>query len=176
MISFSPEWTLSLPRTAGASFDALVAEWSAPMSSVSPGEWAGRVVFHGTSVAGAEDIAARGVDQSKSTKGYFGRGFYTTPDASLALSNYADWAEEDARGAVLAVRISPAARIFDLRDAADWGEYAKISKNGGLVSLDGFDRIMVRAGIDGLADRSFEGVVIYNPSAVSVAASSGDEE
>jgi len=130
--------------------------------------WGGKILYHGTSKEGAANILAHGVDNTKSQKGYFGRGFYMAEDRALAQSNYADWADEEEDGVVLAVQITPTARILDLRDERDSEIYVKISQYGRLCGDDDFDRIMQRHGIDGLFDRSFGGVVIYNPNAVVV--------
>ena len=43
----------------------------------------------------------------------------------------------------------------------------KASEHGRLCGRDDFDRIMLSHGIDGLFDRSFGGVVIYDPAKVN---------
>ena len=139
-----------------------------------PENWAGKILFHGTSQDGAQDILTNGIDNAKSTKGYFGRGFYMAEDRDLAQSNYADWAEEDDEfgehkpGVVLEVKINPNANILDLRNPKHWEIYKKASKGGSLVSQDNFDQIMMRNNMDGLYDNSFGGVVIFNPKSVEV--------
>ena len=130
--------------------------------------WAGRIMFHGTSQKGAQSICEHGIKQSKSNKGYFGRGFYMASDYDLAKNNYADFSEEGKDGVVIIVQIKNNANILDLRDAIDSEKYMLVSKNGRLISDDRFDKIMVSAGIDGLFDRSFGGVVIYNNKAIEV--------
>ena len=137
---------------------------------IAVGDWAGRLVFHGTSAAGAASIVGTGVDMMASAKGYFGRGFYVTSDASYAQSHYAEFAEEEDEegpGEVISIKISDDARILDLRSPADsevW-DAALRGARGGLGAED-FHEQMVAQGIDGLFDRSFDGVVIYNPAAI----------
>jgi hypothetical protein len=131
------------------------------------GNWGGQTVYHGTDLKSAQNILSGGVQIAASTGGYFGRGFYTTPDVSLAKSNYADFAadeENESPGAILSFTISSSARILDMRDENDSDFWMRISKRGSIISADDFDKIMVSNGIDGLFDRSFDGVVIYNPS------------
>ena len=54
--------------------------------------------------------------------------------------------------------------ILDMRNTEDIDFWMKLSDKGRLLHIDNFDRIMTSNKIDGLFDRSFEGVVIYNPS------------
>ena len=123
------------------------------------------VLYHGTSHQGAEHIKKYGVRISKSDGGYFGWGFYTTPDLNLAKENYADFAEDDNdKGVILEFRLSPAANILDLDDAADfetWKPYSKSIYDPNLYKL------LIKNGIDGLHDNSFGGVVIYNPKVLT---------
>jgi len=119
------------------------------------------IVYHGTSVEGARDIEENGIDMDKSTKGYFGTGFYVTPDKELARSNYASFSDDEG-GVVLEFKIIKKGRVLDLRNEGDWIKW----RDSGLDRLkgrDGFDKIAVKAGIDGLYDNSFGGYVIYNP-------------
>lgn len=132
------------------------------------GKWAGRVMFHGTSESGARSILKHGIRQDKSTKGYFGRGFYMAPDYDLAKNNYADFADDDKPGVVIAAKIKESANILDLRLEDHYEEWLKVSGNGKLIGNDDFDCFMVRQGIDGLFDRSFGGVVIYNTKSVEI--------
>lgn len=143
------------------------------------GRWAGKMVYHGTSSASARDIAAHGISMKKSGLGYFGRGFYTATDEALAKINYADMAAADGNeddndesgnkvGVVLSFRIADTARILDLRIPGDWETYNRLSNNGNLISDPSFDVMMRRAGIDGLFDRSFGGVVIYTTQVRSI--------
>jgi hypothetical protein len=125
------------------------------------------VVYHGTSKAAARNIAKRGVDMTASTLGYFGEGFYTTENKALAKSNYADFAEDDEPGVILAFEVSPNARLLDLRKERDWliwrdGRFAD------LIHRPGFSSVAVQAGIDGLYDESFEGWVFYNPDVLTL--------
>ena len=138
------------------------------MEAIKPGSWAGRIVFHGTDMESAEDIVQNGVDMSKASGGYFGFGFYTTPDKILAKSNYADFGREDGEAAVVELVIKPNARILDMRDEEDSAIYMRVSQNGRNIGFSSFPGQMVAAGADGLFDRSFDGVVIYNPAAVKV--------
>ena len=133
------------------------------------GQWGGKIVYHGTNREAADDIVKNGVDASKSTGGYFGFGFYTTPDKALAKSNYADFGrEDDEESAVVELVINTNARILDMRDEEDSAIYMRVSQNGRLSSSTDFPRKMIEAGADGLFDRSFDGVVIYNPKSVRV--------
>jgi len=125
-------------------------------------------VFHGTSVKDAENIIKYGVNISKSTGGYFGWGFYTATEFQLAKSNYADFAEEQGstdKGVVLEFRVSPQANILDLRKDEDfkiWQPYSKAINQPNLY------QVLVKHGIDGLYDNSFEGVVIYNAKVLTL--------
>jgi hypothetical protein len=122
--------------------------------------------FHGTSQEGAEDILRRGIDQSKSSYGYFGQGFYMAEDYALAQNNYADFTDSTERGVVLRVTVKPTARLLDLRQPEDWELWQKSGLAAKLGARDDFADLAVRAGIDGLYDNSFRGLVIYNPEAV----------
>ena len=73
--------------------------------------FAGQIVYHGTSVAAARNILTHDINLRRCDRGYFGLGFYTAVDESLARSNYAG-----ASGAVVKLVISRDARILDLRD------------------------------------------------------------
>lgn len=137
------------------------------------------LVYHGTDKESAKDIVANGVDMDKSAAGYFGTGFYTTPNADLAKSNYADFADdEDAPGVVLAFEVSPDAQLLDLRDNDDWIKYRDIKYRGVKASdlrhRPEFHRIMVELGIDGLYDNSFEGWVFYNPNVLKYKGVAGE--
>ncbi len=108
-----------------------------------------QVLYHGTGASAAADILARGVDNDRSSLGYFGAGFYCACEESLARSNYADFADDDEAGAVLEIVLTPGARILDLRLESDWivwrdGDYAR------QLHQPGFWRTMVAAGIDEL--------------------------
>lgn len=125
--------------------------------------WAGREIFHGTDQDAAEDIRDGGILMEASSKGYFGRAFYAADDRQLARAAYAEMA--DGEPAVLSLAIGQEARILDLRnplDAAEWAPWAD------RVGYEDFDRMMRRAGIDGVYDRSVGGLAIYNPKAVRV--------
>ena len=121
-------------------------------------------VYHGTSKEGAQDIINNGIDMSKSDGGYFGKGFYTTPDPELAKSNYADFSGDEG-GVILELQISPEANILDLRDAEDFETWKPFSK---LIHRPDIHEILTSKGIDGLWDDSFDGVVIYNPDVIRV--------
>ncbi|WP_411839817.1 hypothetical protein [Paracoccus sp. ME4] len=127
--------------------------------------WAGREIFHGTDEDAALDIRDCGISMAASSKGYFGRAFYAADDRQLARAAYAEMADGDP--AILSLVIEQEARILDLRnplDAAEWAPWAD------RVSYEDFDRMMRRAGIDGIYDRSVGGLAIYNPKAVRVTA------
>lgn len=132
--------------------------------------WQGADVWHGTGAAAAEDIRDNGIDMSQSNKGYFGQAFYVADNRNLAQSNYADFAEEEGieePGRVVYLYIDDASRILDLRNPVD----AEIWSTSGLASKcgqDGFAGIAVKAGIDGVYDRSVGGLAIYNPTVLKV--------
>ena len=125
-------------------------------------------IYHGTSNTGAADIEQNGVDITKSHGGYFGWGFYCAVDYELAKSNYAEFADEndiDERGAVLEFEILPQANILDLRDEDDWQTWLPYAKR---ISDRNLYKTLVNAGIDGLFDNSFGGVIIYNPAVLKL--------
>ena len=147
------------------------------------GQWAGRLVYHGTGTASAADIVSNGISMKKSMLGYFGRGFYTADHEALAKSNYADMAANDGDedgdggpGVVLCFRIANTARILDMRIPEDWETYNRLSNNGRLISNPSFDAIMRKSGVDGLFDRSFGGVVFYNPRALTLVQPQSDRD
>lgn len=154
-------------QASATALAALVAHYSQPPSEIPPGQWRARVLFHGTSAAGAAQILREGIRNDRSGRGYFGPGFYCTTDAELARSNYADLADGDA-GVVLAIRLNSHARIVDLRVSADIDRYNAASDQGNAVARRDFDRLMTAAGISGLFDNSFQGVVIYDPRAATL--------
>ena len=107
-----------------------------------------------------------GIDNQKSSKGYYGRGFYCASDYELVRNNYADFGrEDDEESAVLAIQINPKAKILDMRNEKDWEKWQR-SKLDKELWRDDLDKVAVSYGIDGLFDRSFGGVVIYNPRMV----------
>ena len=121
-------------------------------------------LYHGTSKEGAKDIQANGIDINKSEGGYFGTGFYTTSDYNLAKSNYADFADEEG-GAILEFRLSPEANILDLRDSDDFEIWKPYSRE---IFKPTHPQALIQARIDGLYDNSFEGVVIFNTSVLTL--------
>lgn len=127
--------------------------------------WPGQTLYHGASADHAADIVANGVDMTQSTGGYFGVGFYMADDEAVARKNYADFQDEDEAGAVVAAEIAEGAMILDMRNPADqlrWDE----GNYRALQHRPDFPYVMRRAGIDGVYDRSFGGVVIYNSRAL----------
>jgi hypothetical protein len=124
------------------------------------------ILYHGTDEDSAEHIRKYGLDMSKSSGGYFGYGFYTTPDANLAKDNYADFSGEDAEsGVVLKFKLNPDANILDLRKPEHFEIWKKYDN---AYSRPDFYKTITRDGYDGLFDRSFDGVVIYNPKALKL--------
>lgn len=122
--------------------------------------WSGKEVFHGTSRKFAEDIERNGIDIGLCGKGYFGLAFYVAEEKKLALSNYADFSDDE--GAVLSFQLSQDARILDLRNPED----SEVWMNSNLAKLISSDRMPFLArelGIDGVYDRSVGGLAIYNP-------------
>jgi hypothetical protein len=130
-------------------------------------------VYHGTVRNSAKNIIQNGIDMKYSALGYFGQGFYTTPDASLAKSNYADFADdEDEPGVVLKFKVDPSSNVLDMRKEEDWlkwrdGKYRGV-KYTDLIHRPEFASIMQSEGIDGLYDESFGGWVFYNPNVLQV--------
>lgn len=153
------------PQAAATGFSRPTAEeikqYSVDPEDVPVGKWAGRTLFHGTSKPGAQSIVDEGIDISKSTGGYFGRGFYMASDVQHAQSSYADMNETDEPGDVIAVRVKPTARILDLREPRDWATYIATGLDK-QIWRDNFPQLMIEKGIDGIHDRAFGGVVIYN--------------
>jgi hypothetical protein len=127
--------------------------------------WSMADVFHGASVEDAEDIVANGIVIDKSAGGYFGQGFYVAEEEGLARSNYADFSDGEDGGAVVKLAIKDGARILDMRNAVD-AEYWTTSGLANAISSKNFAAMAVEAGVDGVYDRSFGGLVIYNPEAV----------
>ena len=117
------------------------------------------IVYHGTNINSAKQIEKFGLDMKYSHGGYFGWGFYTTPDFDLAKSNYAEFNDAGASAVVLEFQIDPTANILDLRDEKDWETWLPYADN---ISDENLWRTLVRNGIDGLWDNSFGGVIIYN--------------
>ncbi len=127
--------------------------------------WGLQTVFHGASLEDAEDIVERGISIRKSAGGYFGQAFYVAEDEALARSNYADFSDGDDPGAVVSFEIKEQARIIDMRNAVDarfWAESGLADK----IGLKDFAKLAVDAGVDGVYDRSFGGLAIYNPQSV----------
>jgi len=123
-------------------------------------------LFHGTDIKSAMKIKKNGIDITKGD-GYFGTGFYTTPDFNLAISNYANFAEYDdeeftlekATGVVLEFNIIDNSKILDLRDYEDFEKWKRFSNR---IDNKNLYKELIKNDIDGLWDDSFEGVVIYN--------------
>jgi hypothetical protein len=170
-LDISPIYAIiTKPKSAGIELD------SDPEESIQYSKIKSNTYYHGTSKAAATSILKDGIDQSKSEKGYFGRGFYATYDKELAQSNYADFAEEegltDKGGDIIEFSIPQTANILDLRNEKDFDTYSNLKYRGvpvtDLVGQDNFHEIMTEVGVDGLIDRSFEGIVIYNESVVNI--------
>jgi hypothetical protein len=86
-------------------------------------------------------------------------------DEALARSNYADFSDGDEPGAVVSFEIKEQARILDMRNAVDasfWAESGLADK----IGMKDFAKLAVTAGVDGVYDRSFGGLAIYNPKAI----------
>ncbi|MFL9610966.1 hypothetical protein ACKF11_12845 [Methylobacillus sp. Pita2] len=121
------------------------------------------LLYHGTDMESAENIINHGVDINKCTKGYFGQGFYLATNVELAIANYADFSGED--GAVIAFVVPSIKDVLDLREVDDSARYTeKLSKD---IGSDQLPNLAIKNGIDGVFDRSFGGVVIYNPNAIT---------
>jgi len=137
-----------------------------PNSGIPRGDigWSGRTVWHGTDTESGQDIMDHGIRMAASSMGYFGRAFYVADDRALAVSNYANAADDDAAVVIKAV-ISSDAKILDLRNAEDYEVFAPYAGREGEPD---FDRIMRRAGIGGIYDRAVGGLAIYDPNAISI--------
>lgn len=120
-----------------------------------------KTLYHGTSLDSAINIKEEGIDISKGHGGYFGWGFYTTPDFELARMNYADFSGDEEGGVVLELEVSEDANILDLRDPDDFETWKPFSKK---IHDKNLYKELVDKGIDGLWDDSFDGVVFYNPN------------
>lgn len=125
--------------------------------------WSGREIFHGTDLEAAEDIRDHGIRMEASSLGYFGRAFYAADNPDLARASYAEMSDGDP--AILRLVIDEGARVLDLRNPLDSAEWAPWADR---IGYEDFDRMMRRAGIDGVYDRSVGGLAIYNPKAVRV--------
>jgi len=165
-IGFAGPVTPVAQQTENLGADDLVSKYSIDPEDVPVKGWAGRVMFHGTEKSSAESIHKK-IDLNKTTAGYFGKGLYLASDYGLAKSNYADMSGDESGGSVIAIKIKDTAKILDLRDEVDSMRWDVLSKKGNLLSSDSLPIIMKKAGVDGLFDRSFGGVVIYNPAAVT---------
>ena len=123
-----------------------------------------KTLYHGTDKVSAE-LIKDGIDISKSSGGYFGYGFYTTPDFYLAKSNYSDFCGDDDGdddgGAIIEFELSNNSNILDLRDSDDFELWKKYSRR---INDKNLYKELIQNGIDGLYDDSFDGVVIYNPN------------
>lgn len=123
----------------------------------------GMPLFHGGEQSDIDSIINDGLDIDKSSIGYFGKGFYCATDAQLAISNYANFADNPA---AVALTLKPGANILDLRKETDFKVYqAHIEK---VMHLEDLPERMRVLKIDGIYDRSFGGLVIYNARAVQV--------
>lgn len=125
--------------------------------------WAKRTVFHNTSRAAAERIIAEGVKADLLTPGYFGTGFYVTPNAEYARSHYADSAEDE--GAVIQCEIAAfPGMILDLRNPFDSETWLRADLDKSLGAEDFIRQAFARHRIAGIYDRSMEGLAIYDLS------------
>ncbi|MFW5847646.1 MAG: hypothetical protein ACOCVF_01840 [bacterium] len=124
-----------------------------------------KTLYHGTDLKSALEIKQHGIDISKSEGGYFGWGFYTTPNYNLAKSNYSEFSGDEDGGVIMEFELLPNSNILDLRNAEDfetWKQYAN------QVYDKNLHKKLVNNGIDGLWDDSFDGVVIYNPNVLTL--------
>lgn len=129
--------------------------------------WSEVSVFHGTSAEHAENIVEGGISMGKSSLGYFGEAFYVADDKELAISNYAEMSGDEDGGVVIEYTIVENAKILDLRNADDGQVWAE-SGLGDMIGFPGLAGKAVRAGVDGVYDRSVGGLAIYNPKALAL--------
>ena len=142
---------------------ALIGAAQSPNAGYPTGSvaWAGRTVYHGTSLAAAQEILSGGISPDFLEAGYFGRAFYVTDQESVARDNYA-LASEDG-GAVLKMRITEApGRVLDLRNAKDWECWANSGLQGALGNEEFRILALKNHHIAGVYDRSMEGLAIYD--------------
>lgn len=123
------------------------------------------VLYHATDKKSGIEIKNNGIDIDKSTGGYFGWGFYTTPDFKLAKSNYADFIDEGIGAVILEFTLNKNANILDLRNSDHFNIWKNYSRK---IYDKNLYKTLIRDGIDGLWDNSFEGVVIYNPKVLKL--------
>jgi rhodanese-related sulfurtransferase len=142
-------------------------------AQVKPSPFHGATVYHGCSKEDAQSIIQNGVDPSKSTGGYFGWAFYTTPDKSYAQGAYADFAEEeeitDTKGRVLSFTVSNDANILDLRDPDDFEFYKGTNHEKYLSYPDKSQYIRDRHNVDAIYDRSNDSLMVFNPNILTLA-------
>jgi hypothetical protein len=129
-------------------------------------------VFHGTDIESASDIKQNGLNLSKCDRGYFGKAFYITTDEELAISNYANFSEDEEGGVVLKFEMNPINRVLDLRNSNDWEIYTNLKYKGkeirNFMGFDEFPSIMTSLGIDALYDRSNDAFAVYNVSILNI--------
>lgn len=139
--------------------------------NIEPGAWTGVTVYHGTDSVSAKDIIENGIDINKCDYGYFGQAFYTTADANLAQSNYADMAYEedleDSSGKILTFKVSDNIKVLDLRDPSHSEIYTTlVNKTHG--DIRNLRDTLTNAGIDALYDRSNDSFMVYNPNILTL--------
>lgn len=117
-------------------------------------------LYHGTSLKFAKNIMKEGIKIEKSTGGYFGYGFYTTPDKKLAISNYSNLSDDE--GSVLEIEVKDL--FIDKLQNERWELWKKISHQ---ISKKDFRFTAIANNFHAVYDNSFEGVVIYNPKIIS---------
>lgn len=141
---------------------AVMKACSSPNAGIPRGVhiWPGQDVFHGTDVASAQDIVSFGPVIERSAGGYFGGAFYVAEEEALARSNYADFSGDE--GGVVAFTLSETARILDLRNGEDWKVWKEVTSGLDMGSRE-FAAHCRHGGVDGIYDRSFGGLAIFNP-------------
>jgi hypothetical protein len=122
--------------------------------------WAGEVVYHGTGRAHASAITKH--LEIQPTGGYFGNAFYVADSPKLAKNAYADVSDDEP--VVLMFRINENAKILDLREEDAWERWAKLAN---MIYRSDCSEQMVKAGVDGIYDRSVGGLAIYNPKVIT---------
>ena len=141
-----------------------------------------RKFYHGAPMESIDSIKEKGMDRLKSLGGYWGRGFYMSPDISVARDIYGEFQmEEGEAGGFLTAYLKDDANIVDftILDGTD-ARNDKLKqlynslvnppsgtprKRGSHLSDKDHDLFMKRNGIDGIIDNSIGGLgglVVYN--------------
>lgn len=123
--------------------------------------------YHGTDIKSATSIVKNGVKIAASGGGYFGVGFYVTPDKELARTNYAEFTGATTKPALLELTLKSDAKIIDLRSSDHWLLWRDTIATGKAEHDPLFYKTAPSKGCDAVYDRSFGGLCIYNNKIIS---------